>query len=235
MGVKETTRQVATAGAGVALAATGCQCGNNGAVDPPPPPLVCADVGQGQTLRASATLDASRLQVRIGHAGQVGSWRAPEVLDLQGVSLVSLEAEGEELALTLELASASTRTGSFTVRGQLDDGRSICAVQRTFTFTIGAEVEIAVLDVGSLPLASRHPAEIGLLSRDGFEVELEARSSFDGPYRCAWVVSGGELVTQADRRVRWKLPERKGLYQAQLLLDYGPSGMAFDSLSLEVV
>jgi len=236
MGVKETAKQVATAGAGVALAATGCQCGTNGAVDPPPPPLVCTDVGQGQSLTASATLEGTTLRVRV--EAQKGVWQSPTVVDLQGVSLVSVETTTlGQLAITLTLASAGTRSGSFTVRGTLVDAFQgvACDVRRTFTFTIGTQVVIAALDARSMPLASRHAAEIVMVSRDGLEVELEARSGFDGPLRCSWFVSGGELLGQIGNRARWRLPEERGLYQAQLVLDYGPPGMAFDALSLEVV
>jgi hypothetical protein len=235
MGVKQTARQVATAGAGVALAAAGGQCGCNGAVDPPPPPLVCADVSQGETLVASGSVQGTTFLVTIGHAQQ-GTWRSAEVVDLHGVSLVSLTGlGGHDLAVKLQLASDATRSGSFTVRGQLASDGTVCDVHRTFTFTLGAQVVIAALDARSMPLASRHPAEIALLRRSGLEVELEARSGFDGPFRCTWFVSGGELLQQTGRRARWRLPEERGFYQAQLVLDYGSPGMAFDALSLEVV
>jgi hypothetical protein len=235
MGVKETAKQVATAGAGVALAATGCQCGINGAVDPAPPPLVCTDVGQGETLHASGEVQGTALTVVLSHNHQ-GTWRAAEVTDLHGVSLVSLTGlDGYDLAIKFQLASEATRSGSFTVRGQLASGDTVCGVVRTFTFTIGGQVVIAALDARSMPLASRHPAEIALLRRDGLEVELEARSGFAGPFRSTWFVSAGELVVEAGNRARWRLPEERGLYQAQLVLDYGSPGIAFDALSLEVV
>jgi hypothetical protein len=236
MGVKETAKQVATAGAGVALAAAGCQCGTNGAVDPPPPPLVCSDVDQGQSLTASATLEGTTLRVRVDQ--QKGTWQSPAVVDLHGVSLVSVATTSlGQLAITLTLASTGTHSGSFTVRGTLvDESHGVaCDVHRTFTFTVGAQVVIAALDARSMPLASRHAAAIVMVSRQGLEVELEARSSFGGPLRCTWFVSGGELLEQIGHRARWRLPEERGLYQAQLVLDYGSPGMAFDALSLEVV
>jgi hypothetical protein len=237
MGVKETAKQVATAGAGVALAAAGCQCGITGAVDPPPPPLVCTDVGQGGTLRASGSVQGTTLLVTISHS-HLGTWRSAEIVDLRGVSLSSLAGlDGYELHVEFQLASEATRSGSFTVRGTLADEfhGTACDVRRTFTFTIGARVEIAALDAHSMPLASRHAAQIAMVSRDGLDVELEAKSSFGGPYRCTWNVSGGELLAQHGNRARWRLPEQRGFYQAQLLVDFGPPGVAFDSLSLEVV
>jgi hypothetical protein len=85
-----------------------------------------------------------------------------------------------------------------------------------------------------MPLASRHPVQIAMASRDGFDVALEARTSFAGPSRCTWRVTGGELISQADNRAHWRLPERRGFYQAQVVVDYGPQGLAFDSLSVEV-
>lgn len=36
------------------------------------------------------------------------------------------------------------------------------------------------------------------------------------------------------RRVRWTLPEEPGVYQAELLVDYGPDGLAVDTVMLEV-
>jgi hypothetical protein len=235
MGVKETAKQVATAGAGVALAAAGCHCGPNGAVDPPPAPLVCSDVGEGGTLSANGSLQGTTLLVTIAN-DDLGNWRAAEIVDLHGVSLVSLEGlDRSHLDIKLQLTSEATRSGSFTVRGQLASGDTVCAVHRTFTFTIGARVVIAALDARSMPLASRHPAEIALLRRDGLEVELEARTGFTGPFRSTWFVSAGELLVQTGHRARWRLPDERGLYQAQLVLDYGSPGMAFDALSLEVV
>jgi hypothetical protein len=235
MGVKETAKQVATAGAGVALAATGCQCGTNGAVDPPPPPLVCTDIGQGETLHAAGEVQGTTLDVAISH-NQPGTWQSAEVVDMRGVSLVAISGLNQYLlGIKFQLASEGTRSGAFTVHGQLADNGRVCDVRRTFTFTIGAQVEIAALEARSMPLASRHAAQIAMVSRDGLEVELEARSSCDGPFRCTWFVSGGELLAQIGNRARWRLPEQRGLYQAQLVLDYGSPGMAFDALSLEVV
>jgi hypothetical protein len=85
-----------------------------------------------------------------------------------------------------------------------------------------------------MPLASREPTRIALVSRQGFDVELAARSAFAGPSSCTWTVSGGQLMSQTGSRIRWRLPERPGLYQAQVVVDYGPQGLAFDALTLEV-
>ena len=48
------------------------------------------------------------------------------------------------------------------------------------------------------------------------------------------VVSGGDVVWQDGRRLSWRLPEASGLYQAQLVIDYGPAGLSFDALAFEV-
>jgi len=47
-------------------------------------------------------------------------------------------------------------------------------------------------------------------------------------------VTGGELDASAAQRVQWTLPTRPGIYQAEVLLDYGADGIAFDTLMLEV-
>ena len=56
----------------------------------------------------------------------------------------------------------------------------------------------------------------------------------DGSKTVAWTVNGGEMIAQAGGRVRWRLPDAKGFYQAQVVVDCGTSGIAFDSLNLEV-
>ncbi len=235
MGVKGTAKQVAT---GVALAAAGCGT-DTVSVDPVPPPLVCSQVGQGQSLAATATREGTRLMVRVSQSrtSSLWPWSAREVIDPRGVTVVSVEggsAPPYDLTLTLQLEAETTTTGSFTLRGRLASSDNACDVTRTFTFRIGAQVEITALDPSSLPLATRHPARIAVLSREGFEVLLEARSSFGGPFRCTWRVSDGELIGAVDARARWRLPERQGVYQAQVVVDYGPQGLAFDALSLEV-
>jgi hypothetical protein len=41
-------------------------------------------------------------------------------------------------------------------------------------------------------------------------------------------------VSRAGARLRWRVPPEAGLYQAELVVDYGELGFAFDALVLEV-
>ena len=65
-------------------------------------------------------------------------------------------------------------------------------------------------------------------------MELEATTPFRGARTIAWNVSGGEIVSRDGVRLRWRLPAEPGLYQAEVVMDYGPSGLSFDTLALEV-
>jgi hypothetical protein len=50
----------------------------------------------------------------------------------------------------------------------------------------------------------------------------------------SWEVTGGELDASTGAQVQWTLPTVPGIYQAEVLLDYGADGIAFDALMLEV-
>jgi len=240
MSIKDTTKKVVGTGAGVVLAAAGCSCGNdNGAVDPAPDPLVCSDVGQGETLAATGVVEnTTTLKVTVTNSDYRGWWQEANVVNPVGVSLVSAQIPtqyGDKVEITLTLDSASTTAGSFTLQGKFTDSYDdTCDVVRTFTFTIGAQVQIAALGVNTMPLAGHQRTQIAMVRQNGREVELEARTGFNGPMQVAWTVSGGEVVAQSGCRVCWRLPNAKGFYQAQVILDCGPSGIAFDSMNLEV-
>jgi hypothetical protein len=47
-------------------------------------------------------------------------------------------------------------------------------------------------------------------------------------------VTGGTFEAALDDRIVWTLPRQPGLYQAELLVEHGPDGFAFDTLVLEV-
>ena len=42
------------------------------------------------------------------------------------------------------------------------------------------------------------------------------------------------MLSEEGNRLRWRLPSEPGLYQAELVIDYGPQGLSFDTLALEV-
>jgi hypothetical protein len=222
------------AGASVALATAGLSsCNDNGAVDPPPPPLSCNTVDEGETLVASGTLSGAALQVTI-RDDSPSSWTAVEVTSVRGGTLAAPVAAREPLQFTITLADAGVTSGGFTVRGTVAGfGGTSCAVARAFSFTIsGPAVTIARAD--ELPLPARQQARIALISREGTEVELEATTPFRGPQTISWFVSAGTVVSRQGARLRWRLPEEPGFYQAEVVIDYGPAGLSLDTLALEV-
>ena len=233
MGIKDKAMNLA-AGAGVALATSGLSsCHDNGGVDPPPPPLECNAVDQGESLTATATVTGTRLEVTI-HNNSYSSWVAVAVTSVVGGSARPV-AFAEPLMVVIDLADDRVTSGAFTLKGTLR-GRVLgndCAVSRSFTFRLQPD-GVVVAFANELPLAARQQARIALVGRDGNEVELEATTPFRGARAITWTVTGGEVVSREGARVRWRLPRAAGLYQAELVIDYGPSGLSFDALALEV-
>ncbi len=48
------------------------------------------------------------------------------------------------------------------------------------------------------------------------------------------MMSGGEVVTAEGGSLTWRLPDTPGIYQAEVILDYGDDGFSIDTLQLEV-
>ena len=230
MGIKDKARKVA-AGASVALATSGLStCNDNGAVDPPPPPLECNTVDQGESLTATATVTGTELQVTIRNTA-VARWTTVAITAVVGGSARPV-ALGEPLIVVIDLTSPSVTEGSFHLGGELEY-RNRCAVSRTFAFRLQPDGVVVAL-ANELPLAARQQARIALVGRDGRDVELEATTPFLGAGAMTWTVTGGEMVSQDGARLRWRLPKEPGLYQAELVIDYGSRGLSFDTLALEV-
>ena len=221
-------------GGTVTLATLGCSsCNDNGAVDPPPPPLVCGDVEAGQTLFADGFRSGSELRVQIHRYG--ASWTdVPAVLDLAGLTLlhVDLSSNGSVL-IQFGLTSETTLAGRFTISGtmKLTNGE-ICTVTRRFTVTIrGETVEVAEAAV-SVPLENRNRARIELVRQDGLQVLLRAASASPG-WKLVWSTTEGSLE-QREKGVLWTLPSKPGFYQVELLTDHGERGFGIDTLPVEV-
>jgi hypothetical protein len=221
-------------GGTVTLATLGCSsCNDNGAVDPPPPPLVCGDVEAGQTLYADGFRSGSELRVQIHRWG--ASWTdVPAVLDLEGLTLVhaDLSSEGTVL-LQFGLISETAPAGRFTISGnmKLTNGE-ICTVTRRFTVTIrGESVEVAEAWT-SLPLENRNRARIELVHQEGLAVLLRAAGASPG-WKLVWSSTEGSLE-QRQNGVLWTLPAEPGFYQVELLTDHGDAGFAVDILPFEV-
>jgi hypothetical protein len=215
----------------VALATSGLStCNNNGAVDPPPPPLECNTVDQGESLTATAAIAGRELQVTIRNAS-FSRWTAVSITSVVGGSARPV-ALGEPLVVVIDLADPSVTEGGFHLSGTLSSDKA-CAVSRTFTFRIQPD-GVVVAFARDLPLAARQQARIALLGRDGYDVHLAAVTPFRGTAALTWSVTGGEIVGREDARMHWRLPKEAGLYQAEVVIDYGPSGLSFDTFALEV-
>ena len=242
MGIKEKARKAAATAAGVSLATTLSNCDNPVVMDPPPPPLECPLVGEGQTLVAMGGLSNDTLTVEIrDNPITYVNWRDVEVSDFVGATAVGIETPDADahqpIVLTLKLETPSTTTGSFklsgTILGQLPS--ESCAVERTFTFTISeGDVVIAMRMRDTLPLLARHRAQIVQLGRDDGVVDLEARTRYEGRHTAAWSVAQGSIEVAGENRARWRLPEEPGVYQVQVVVDYGVDGLGFDEMMVEV-
>ena len=240
MGIKDQARRIA-AGASVAVATSGLSsCNDNGAVDPPPPPLQCNTVNMGQTLSASATRDADLVDVTVRNTLGYAGWRVDRVTALTGATLVSTRlpagSSNDSLGVRLRLESETTTQATFTVEAtMIGPSNEMCAVQRTFVVTISPTgVQVSLADVDRLPLAARQRAEIRMGDRAGRVVELRAATPWLGERVVSWAVTGGDLDAKTGPAVRWTLPVTPGIYQAELVIDFGDEGLALDTLLLEV-
>jgi hypothetical protein len=233
---REDLKRGLVTGGTVTLATLGCSsCNDNGAVDPPPPPLVCGDVQTGQGLHATATLSDSIITATIENWA-AGNWSGgvPVVTDLDGLVLLDvMKEQWDVLTIRLQFASDTTSTGQFTLSGELDGpyGEK-CAVTRRFTVTrSGPAVTIAENDL-SLPLGERNRARIELVRQEGLQVLLRsAGASTD--WKLVWSVTEGSLE-QCQEGVLWTLPSTPGFYQVELLTDHGDKGFGMDTLPVEV-
>jgi len=112
----------------------------------------------------------------------------------------------------------------------------MCTVLRTFVITISATgVQVTLAESDRLPLAARQRAEIRLGRQDGRAVELHAATPFLGERVVSWAVTAGVLDGRSGPTVRWTLPAEPGIYQAELVIDFGDEGLAIDTLMLEVI
>jgi hypothetical protein len=219
--------------AGVALATTGLSACRFGPVDPPPAPFACG-LGGATELNATATVTGTELAVKIFNH-PLAQFIAVRITSVVGGSARPVHLATNPLTVVIDLTDETVKSGSFTLSGTLHgvNSSNSCAVTRTFTFSLDSgQVVIALAE--ELPLAERESARIALVSRQGHQVELEATTPFDGAATLTWTVTGGEVLSQEGTRLSWLLPAEAGLYQAELVVDYGPRGLSFDALALEV-
>jgi len=248
MGIRRRIKQAAATATGVAMATTGLSsCTDGGAVDPLPPALECNDVSAGQTLTARAertAADTVRVIVRHGQYYFAGL-EVLQVSDLLGGTLVETDlpnpAATDSLIVTIALASPTPSEVSFTLDARLHDLSGVnpvpivCDVRRTITVSITATgLTVAIRNRDPLPLPARQGTRIVLMAREGRTVELAHTTPYRGTHRVTWYVSAGEAGIVGEGRLRWTLPAEPGIYQAELVADFGPDGLAVDTMPFEV-
>jgi len=236
------------AATGVVLA-TGSlsSCGEEIAVDPPPPPLACNTVDQGQSLVATAERVDRALTVMMRQLtdqdGQwFAQWKSVEVIEPEGVAVANIvtgpDGAYDAVLITLLLESDATTAASFRLRGVVYGyGGVECTVSRTFTITIdGQNVVVAQRQAPThgLPLASREPAAIVVTGRSEGRIEFRAHTNHRGSHEARWSVTGGTIEPEVGDRASWQPPVEAGLYQVRLVVDYGPDGLAVDNATFEV-
>jgi len=243
MGMRRQAKRIAT-GASVALATSGlsnCRDGGGGVVDPPPPPLQCDLLDMGQSLAATATRDGDTVRVNVRSTLGYETWQVNRVAAGSGATLLSTRLPSshtrEHLEVTLRLESDSTTTASFSVAATLYGlSDETCSLERTFELTLSdGGVQVSSADAESLPLAARQRVAIVVAGRAGRVIELVADTPWPGERELSWTVNDGTLDGSASPTVRWTLPAAAGIYQAELVVDFGAAGLAIDTLLLEVV
>ncbi len=240
MGVKKQAARLA-AGASVALATSGLSnCHNGTVVDPVPPPLQCNVLSGGQSLVANGTRSGDTVAVAVQPGTFQGTslvWTVDSVSDVVGATLRDVHLPGSQLPDSLQLKlvfGGGSTQAAFTVNGTLYGfGASSCTLRRTFQVTLAAGGGV-LISSGDLPLAARDSVRIALISQQDRVVELAALTDFPGTREFSWRVSDGDLDRPTGSTVRWTLPAAPGIYQAELVVDYGLAGLAVDQLLLEV-
>jgi hypothetical protein len=242
VGIKEQATRATASAITIAAATSGLtNCDGTGAVDPAPPPLLCDSVGAGQTLQAQATLvGADTVAVDVMNVGFYYDWAVDSVTVVNGGAIQDLVLPQENtanhgvLSFRLVLDEGST-SAVFRVYATTSDLEKTCPIFRQFTVSSdGSVATVTLASKSELPLSARHGVAIQLLAREGRVVTLEARTGYPGPKETRWSVSAGEVTPGPGDRVAWTLPETHGIHQAEVVLDFGTDGVAFDAFAVEV-
>ncbi len=218
----------------ITIATTGLtSCGTGGTVDPPPSPLMCSSVG-GSNLSATATVSGSKVHVTVSYEG-IGYWQsAPALSNVTGgkAGAVTLSTTTGPAEFDIDLKGAPPTKGGFTLKGKVTNGQTTCSVERTFTFSVsGGAVMVAELD-DALPLRAGELATIVVMNRDERAVHLHPRGAAEGS-RVTWTATAGHVAVRDDGGATWTLPEERGLYQVELVVERGEM-LAVDTLAIEV-
>ena len=241
MGIKEQATRATASAITIAAATSGLtNCDGTGAVDPAPPPLLCDSVGTGQTLQAQVTLIATdTISVEVRNVGFY-DWAVDSVTVVSGGAIEDLVLPQDNtgslsvLSFRLVLDEGST-SAEFRVYATTSDLEKTCLIFRQFSVSSdGSTATVTLAPRSELPLSARHGVTIQLLAREGRVVTLEARTGYPGQKEARWSVPVGEVTEGPRDRVAWTLPEAPGIYQAEVVLDFGLDGVAFDALAVEV-
>jgi hypothetical protein len=255
MSIKDISKTVAVSG-GVAIASAGLTTCDFGAVDPAPPPVDCKAIGGGQQLKASGTYDGNSVVVSITGTTFDVIWKTAQVTGFTGASAANVQVTGTNQSLSVPVVVTLTINagdggtpqdggtgdggvpmiaGTFDFAATVADYRgTTCDIKRTFSFQVQQGAVLLAQRDALLPLGARQEAVIAVLERDGAELLLEARTPYLGSRRVDWTVTGGATRAEAGERLGWRLPPEPGLYQVELVVDYGDDGLSFDTLAFEV-
>lgn len=224
-------------GATIALAtATLTTCNKDGAVDPAPPPADC-NVPSTTELDGYGYKDGSGdLVISLSSPGEA-KYSSTMITDVMGATLVSVSPHREYvIEIRLRPNPPSATSGTFHVKTTVKDSKmATCSVEKSFTFTITSSgVTVRNTRVAQLPLTVRYPASIAMVGHDGHTLELAGRTGYRGAHTTHWSVNAGVIEAQSGDRLRWRLPDEPGLYQVELVIDYGEGGFAIDHMTFEV-
>ena len=247
MSVGDGMRKAAAGAAGVALATAGlssCKNGDGGglgAVDPAPPPLQCNTVSNGQTLQATVATTPDSVLVEIRNLTPTADWRGARITAVSGgaIGRITTPPDGSRLPfiVVFPFGGAPSLSISFAFEGTLTgDAGTSCTFRRNFIVTaVPGSATIAQVVLDTLPLPARQRAEIVLVQHVGRQALLQSHTPYRGAHSRSWDVSAGTLSDSSSSSVTWTLPAEPGIYAAELALDYGDDGLAFDTLMLEVL
>lgn len=224
-------------GATIALAtATLTTCNKDGAVDPAPPPSDCNFPSTTELSGYGYKGASGDLVIMLSSSGEA-KYSSTMITDLMGATLVSVSPDGSyQIEVTLRPNPPTALTGTFHVKTTVTDSKMMtCSVEKAFTFTVTSSgVTVRNLRVAQLPLTVRYPASIAMVAHEGHTLELAARTGYRGEHSASWTVNGGVVEDQSGDRLRWRLPDEPGLYQVELVIDYGEGGFAIDHMTFEV-
>ncbi|WP_441288054.1 hypothetical protein ACSRUE_39375 [Sorangium sp. KYC3313] len=186
MGKRERAKQLLLVVATAGLTA----CEDDGATNPPSPPLVCDEVADGSALWARGTLTkdpqepSALLWIELNHEG---AWVDPPVVTaLSGMTITAIDSSFGSRNIHAVMDDGAT-TARFQVRGKLTDPETTCDVDRTFTVTIDEESKVEITRHDALPflphrrasLDPRRHASLDVVRCDGGDVGRRAPGDDD--------------------------------------------------------